>query len=240
MVRNLLWLLIFVAIPITEKSIAQRSKERPPEIAWAVRPHDMEYSKDVILANKDHIPKLVLGKTVVIDQVGFVHYFDRLYQESRPVKFKVFQVVNSTEAILSFNDQHYWLSGINTETLADGNVLQLPFPVKIVGTKSYTTAIGSQKTIDHLVAFTLPKELLDLMEQVKNEKPDGRYLKIRAWEIGKNKFKVARFHSYDRKNLKLELPYGEIISYEYGEIPSKTRKLAESINRFIERQQEKK
>ncbi len=240
MIRTLLVCLVAISLPITEKAIAQRSKIVPPEVALPIRSDDLEYSKDVIIANDGNVPKLVLNGPVVIGQVGYVYYRSGSYRAANPARFEVFQVINETEAILSLNNQHYWVSKINASRIADGDGLQLSFPVKLIGTKSYTTAFGSQKTIDHLVGVELQAELLEFMEEVKTQKLDDRYFKIRAWEIEKDKFTVARFHSYDRKELKLELPNGEIISYEYGDIPSKTRKLADSIHRFIERQQEKK
>jgi hypothetical protein len=40
-----------------------------------------------------------------------------------------------------------WLKGVSTTNYADGSVMKLNTVCTITGTKSYTTALGSQKTL---------------------------------------------------------------------------------------------
>lgn len=49
-----------------------------------------------------------------------------------------------------------WISGFPTNGLVDGVGVPVPGPFKVIGTKTYGTALGSQRTIWHLSPMSLP------------------------------------------------------------------------------------
>lgn len=77
---------------------------------------------------------------------------------SWPAAVKVFQVVGPEDMICKFkinrSEELVWLSGISTTNLADDDRATIPeaFMLRVIGNKSYTTALGSRKTIMHVKA----------------------------------------------------------------------------------------
>jgi hypothetical protein len=82
-------------------------------------------------------------------------------------QFTVLQVIDEDSLIVEWwhsppsrTRQPLWIDGIDTSKIVDGKEVGLPMPMDCVGTKRYTTAIGTQKTIYRLQpvpAEELPK-----------------------------------------------------------------------------------
>lgn len=81
-----------------------------------------------------------------------------------PPRLNVVQVVDGTNLIartwVGYGDEQrelmMWISDFPTNSLVDGDGAPVPGPFKVLGTKSYATAIGSQRTIWHLSPMPIP------------------------------------------------------------------------------------
>jgi hypothetical protein len=61
---------------------------------------------------------------------------------------KVFQVIDKNNVIVQHGDaQMIWVAGVDTTRLTDGSPLEISQPVKVIGTKQYSTALGSTNTV---------------------------------------------------------------------------------------------
>jgi hypothetical protein len=77
--------------------------------------------------------------------------FGLLHEDGRSGQVGVFQVIDSTNALILGGD--IWVEGVDTSDVVDGGILDLTEqPFVVAGTKQYTTAIGT-RTVRHLIAL---------------------------------------------------------------------------------------
>lgn len=99
------------------------------------------------------LPTLMLDK----DSIGVirkgrskdVETFDT--ERSRPMK--LFQIIDKENALTEWSEgiagdsTLVWLKGFSTDGLADGKTVTISRPVRVTGSKQYTTAMGTSKTV---------------------------------------------------------------------------------------------
>ena len=71
---------------------------------------------------------------------------------SKSYSFLVVQVISKNECLIERGNEVIWVKGIGTKAIVDGRYYGFPGLFKISGTKKYTTASGTSKTV--LVAET--------------------------------------------------------------------------------------
>lgn len=69
-----------------------------------------------------------------------------------PASFKVSQIIDEKNAILSREDEAFWVV-MPTTGLVDDNTVKLTGPMEVAGTKKYTTVTGAGRTVLLLQRF---------------------------------------------------------------------------------------
>ncbi len=71
---------------------------------------------------------------------------EAVYEKNQTSRFPVFQVLDDNSVLVQ-SEFIFRLSGVSTQNLTDESEIDLDFPVHVVGNFTYTTALGTQKTI---------------------------------------------------------------------------------------------
>jgi hypothetical protein len=91
---------------------------------------------------------------------------DTIDDLERLLPLRVLQVVDENNALVEWSKRGdrdttvIWLKGFSTKNIADGKVLTISSPVKVTGTKRYTTPLGASNTVMLIEPFEVSKELL--------------------------------------------------------------------------------
>ena len=73
-------------------------------------------------------------------------------------EFGILQIVGPKDCLIKCGETPFWVSGISTEGLIDNGRIQCILPMKVAGTKRYTTAIGASKTVFLLRTASSPAD----------------------------------------------------------------------------------
>jgi len=60
---------------------------------------------------------------------------------------KVLQIIDRSTALLQYQEQVFWVEGLGTSALADGHHITLSQIVECTGNKTYTTPLGTTRTV---------------------------------------------------------------------------------------------
>ena len=67
--------------------------------------------------------------------------------EDKPASVRITQIISPTEMMVDFYGETLWLHGYPTKDLTDDQMIRLDGVYYIAGTKTYTTARGTQRTV---------------------------------------------------------------------------------------------
>jgi hypothetical protein len=168
------------------------------------------------------------GKYITADDgvVGYVH------------GARVIQIIDAENMIVDVEVNHrshaLWIEGYSTKGLSDGDdfTVNLKVPFKVDGSKKYTTAMGSSKTIPRLVAIDEKK----IEQDAKKAKEEARKKKLdklaeeenakwRTWKDATGNFEVeAKFAGVTNNVVKLKKKNGKTASIPIEQLSESDRK----------------
>lgn len=126
---------------------------------------------------------------------------------------KVVQVVNRTNAIVTVNDNWFWLAEFDASGVTDGAAISIKDRVfQVVGTRTYKTVIGGTKTLYELRPF-------DVTPFANRAFADREAKAWRTWQSRDGRFSVeAKFVRFDRGKADLQKRDGKTISVGLSQI----------------------
>lgn len=61
--------------------------------------------------------------------------------------FRVLQIVDASNMLVTYSESIYWITGLSTARLADGGTITVPGIIECTGNRQYRTTIGATKTV---------------------------------------------------------------------------------------------
>lgn len=80
-------------------------------------------------------------------QVGLFIYPPECIDAGNAVIFQVLQVIEPGQMLVTGYGRTIWISDISTRDLTDGKMLELPYIFEVIGTHSYPSVLGANKTV---------------------------------------------------------------------------------------------
>ena len=112
-----------------------------------------------------------VGSVGVFCEQHVLGYLDGYQSEKRSwrlVKFMVARIVDDRNLVAVLDKTHgFWFKGFIAEGIVDFDEIQVPYAVKVTGTKTYTTAKGEQRTVFVIEPHTMTKEELEAREKTE-------------------------------------------------------------------------
>jgi hypothetical protein len=96
-----------------------------------------------------NMPPIIDFHTFAKGQVGLIG--DSLLS---PIRVKVLQVLGPSSFLGTAGSCTFLIRDVSTQTMADGSLVKLTYPVEVMGTEQYTTVLGATNTIFSLRMLT--------------------------------------------------------------------------------------
>ncbi len=170
------------------------------------------------------------------------------------ITFKVRSVVDKTNVLLVANSKyHLWLEGYPTDNLVDGENVAIVDYVKIVGTKAYPSADGSQSTVwlinllpredsekrlaedkasqPALAESSKPRETIEQLEKIY--RLSGSRDGDRSWILKNGKQVQGKFLALKSTKLYLQSRDGKTFEITYSTLTAGEQALAKKMQKEI-------
>ncbi|MBX3376061.1 MAG: hypothetical protein KF678_03545 [Phycisphaeraceae bacterium] len=172
---------------------SETEKETATGISYAyesIKKRKVEQQMEVIAGLKEEIERLKRGELIYkvrelqvrslnVGAFGQLVSYDAIGSsfaaDTPPVFAKVKQVVSPSEVLAEVAGKDIYLVGLDKAARVDNEVIRLP-PVYVVGTYSYTTVLGANRTIYKVEVVTL-RSIKEVAERIKGkaeETPEPR------------------------------------------------------------------
>ena len=161
------------------------------------------------------------------DQVG------RLYHHGIPdgnYITKVSQVIDSKNLLT----KDYWVSGIDTTSLADGSDVLIDQVMHHIGTKQYSTVSGSARTVPHYSTESeIAKTVQAISDELNASPPKQDYTVYRRWTAKDKTRLTGAFAGSKSGKVTLDRPDGSQIEVKLKDLSSADKKLAVKARKHL-------
>ena len=133
------------------------------------------------------------------------------------------QVVNDRECIVSVRKKSVWISNIDTTDFAEGHAFLLDNVFECAGAKTYTTVLGSNKSISH-IKYSATTELFDVLQKtLVDDPPKKSELAFKPWKIKDEGTVLGLLTKVTKEDVSMALPNGATNTYKMKQLESRDR-----------------